>query len=347
MNAEKPFIEQMSDLTKDARESVPNMNMKDARTGVGNAYQSIGDSMNGIKSGVKNTLGAFSSKSVMDASSEFLASNSLLAKLSFIIFVLIVFIMILKLMMNLIGNFMAPNPNPYLITGLLSGSNTSTITQDPSKDTTITILRSNDKNKGMEFTWSSWIFLNEPSQFDNIYHNIFVKGNNSYDANGISVTNGPGMYVNMVNDADSIHYNLFVVFDHIGGEPISSGDYGLGRDGIQVENIPINKWVHVAIRMQNMIMDIYVNGTIAKRHNMDKLPKQNSNDIIISGNNGFPGSISNLRYFSYALNVFEINNIVMGGPNTAPSKLSVGSQAAAVAGNYTYLSNSWYNAGYN
>ena len=341
MSADKPFIEQMSDMAKNARESIPNV-----RTGATSALQNVGDSLNEMKEGVNTTLSDFSSKSVMNASSEFLNSNSLLAKFSFIILILIVFMIVLKLMMSVVGYFMAPTANPYIIYGTLSGSNTATITQEPGKDTTIEILRSNNKNKGLECTWSSWVFLNEPTtaQIDTSYHNIFVKGNNSFDSNGVSLTNGPGMYVEMVNNANTVHYNLFVVIDHIGGEPITSGDYNFGRDGVEVENIPIMKWVHVAIRMQNMIMDIYVNGTIVKRHNMDKLPKQNSNDIIVSGNRGFPGSLSNLRYYSHALNVFEINNIVMGGPTLTPSKKSVDSTAAT--GNYSYLSNSWYNAGY-
>jgi len=52
--------------------------------------------------------------------------------------------------------------------------------------------------------------------------------------------------------------------------------------------------------------------------------------------------MSNLRYYSYALNVFEINGIVAYGPDTSTSDLnSAGSSATGV---YTYLSNSWYSA---
>ena len=339
MSATKPFIEQMSDM---AKENVPNMS--DINSGANVAFKNVEDSLNVMKDGVKNTLDEFSSKTqIVNASSEFLDSNSLLAKLSFIVLVLIAFMLILKLMMSLLGKLLSPSSNPYIIKGTLTGASTATITQEPGKNTTIEILRSNDKNKGLEFTWSTWLFLNEPDAATEKYKNIFVKGNNLYDDSGVSLTNGPGLYVKAVNVSNSLHYNLFVVIDHIGsGESISVGNYNSGRDGIEVEHIPIMKWVHVAIRMQNMIMDIYVNGTIVKRHNMDKLPKQNSNDIIVSGNQGFPGSLSNLRYFSYALNVFEINSIVMGGPSLTPSKLSV--DATATSGNYSYLSNLWYNA---
>jgi hypothetical protein len=279
----------------------------------------------------------------MNASSEFLDSNSLLAKLSFIVLVLIVFMILLKVLMSLVGYLVSPSANPYLISGSLEGTNTATITQDPGKDTTIEIQRSNDRTKGMEFTWSTWIYLTEPTAAG--YKNIFVKGSNTFDTNGISITNGPGMYVRTVTDiSGTFTYKLFVVIDHIGGEAIATGSYTAGRDSITIDNIPIKKWVHVALRLSNTVLDVYVNGTIAKRHTMDKIPKQNSSDIIVSGNQGFAGKLSNLRYFSYALNVFELNNIVMAGPTITPNKLSADS--AATSGNYTYLSNAWYTSGY-
>jgi len=94
--------------------------------------------------------------------------------------------------------------------------------------------------------------------------------------------------------------------------------------------------------MQNMVMDIYVNGTIVKRHNMDKIPKQNYHDIFAAID--FKGKLSNLRYYDRALNVFEINNIVMFGPDTNPSERSI--DRSGTSGTYSYISSSWYNAGY-
>ena len=92
------------------------------------------------------------------------------------------------------------------------------------------------------------------------------------------------------------------------------------------------------------MLDVYVNGTIAKRHNMEFAPKQNFNDVVVNANGGFSGKLSNLRYYAYALNVFELNNIVMWGPNTQPSDLSIDSRAKS--GNYSYLSNMWYSNAY-
>lgn len=335
MSADKPFIDQMSDMAKDATASLPDISA--ATSGATSSLQSMGDSMTDMKSGVVNSIGDFSKKSYADASSEFLDSNSLLAKFSFIVLVLIVFMFLLKILMGLVGYLFTPKANPYLVSGILNGNQTVTITQDPSLLTSIEILRSNDRNKGIEFTWSTWLKLNTPTDARSV-QTIFVKGNNTYDAS-YCITNGPGMYITPKTDSSAVQYDMDVLMDVI-SDDLGNQTY----EKVKVPNIPMNKWVHIAIRIQNLTLDVYINGTIAKRHNLSKLPKQNSSDVIVCGNSGFLGSLSDLRYFSYALNVFEINNIVRGGPSLTPSTFSVDS--SATSGNSTYLANSWYSSGY-
>lgn len=331
MSADKPFIDQMSDMAKDATAKLPDMT--DATSGVSSTISSVGDSMTEMKSSVMNSIGDFSKKSVTDASSEFLDSNSLLAKFSFIVLVLIVFMVLLKVLMGLVAYLFTPRANPYLVSGILNGNQTATITQDPTLLSSIEILRSNDRNKGIEFTWSTWIKLNVPNTAT--CQNIFVKGNNLYDSS-YCLTNGPGMYVTPTTDMSGMtSYNMDVLMDVVDGAT---------AEKVTIPKIPILKWVHIAVRVQNLTLDVYVNGTIAKRTNLTKIPKQNSNDVIVCGNSGFSGSLSDLRYFSYALNVFEINNIVRSGPSLTPSLLSVDS--AGTSGNSSYLANSWYSSNY-
>lgn len=329
MDGEKPFIEQM-------RENTPSV--EDVGQNVSQAVQSLGETMNDMKDGVKDTLDEFSNKTMVDASSEFLNSNSLLAKFAFLVLVVVFFMVLLKIMMSILAYFLAPSSNPYLVYGYLNGNDRVSIPQDPSKDDTVQVSKSNDRHRGVEFTWSVWLFLNMADE-DKV-SNVFVKGDEQIHGE-YNLLNGPGLYVKKDGD----EYNLHVVMDHIGGEAQGTvGDTQTGRDALVVESIPIRKWVHVAIRMQNTMLDVYVNGTIAKRHNMEFAPKQNFNDVVVNANGGFSGKLSNLRYYAYALNVFELNNIVMWGPNTQPSDLSIDSRAKS--GNYSYLSNMWYSNAY-
>ena len=197
---EKPFIQQMTDSVK---ENTPSMS--EMKSNASGAAQSVGNSLNEMKDSVKNTLGEFSSKNVMDASSEFLNSNSLLAKFAFIVLVLIVFMILLKILMTVLGYFMGPDSNPYIVKGALRGSDTALVTQAPGEDTTIPILRSNDRHRGIEFTWSIWLFLTKPNTATaavDEYQNIFVKGH-TFDSTGLAVSNGPGLYLATVDGSSN------------------------------------------------------------------------------------------------------------------------------------------------
>jgi hypothetical protein len=100
--------------------------------------------------------------------------------------------------------------------------------------------------------------------------------------------------------------------------------------------VPIKKWFHIALRLQNKILDVYVNGVIAKRLIFNYVPKQNYSDIYLNQNGGFNGFISNLRYYNHALNIFEINSVVKKGPNLNRENDSMNQKK------FDYISNYWY-----
>ena len=54
-----------------------------------------------------------------------------------------------------------------------------------------------------------------------------------------------------------------------------------GPSEINVDGVPFNKWFHVAIRIENKVLDVHVNGAIASRHVMKFVPKQNYNDVNV------------------------------------------------------------------
>ena len=337
MNAEKPFIEQMPSA-------------QDVQSYVGEKSKNIGESITSSLEGVKSSLNEFSNKSVLDASGEFLDSNSLLAKFSFLLLVIIVFVILLKLFMVVISYFTMPSGSPYIVKGSLNGNEYVILNQDPSKDKSTVVLKSNDRNSGIEFSWSMWLFLNGNVNAQNALQNVFVKGDATFNTTtGLNLVNGPGVYLSPFTVANNNEqtYSLFVVMDNIGGatQPSialsdpqfdASGNIATNDtvDSIRVAGVPLQKWVNVVVRLQNMVLDVYINGTIVGRHYMKYIPRQNFNNVTVGGNKGYDGKLSDLRYHDYALSVFEINNIVMFGPNTTASSLSSDSKAAS--GNYTY-----------
>jgi len=329
-------------------------------------FNNVGDNINSGLSNIKNnmdeTVAEFSSNSTVKAASNFLDMNTNIAKFAFIILVVVAFIVLFNLGIRFIGYFFTSGAsNPYLINGQIQANNPGTkfkqIYQDPKVPDSITIPRSNNALTGIEFTWTVWILYNAvpPDITNYTYMNVFTKG----DFNGVNISrdlkssfpslnNGPGVYLgppsNSKKDGDSnsppITNSLWILMDTMNApagktvvmsEPVST-------EYIEIPNVPIGKYFHLAIRCENKFLDVYINGTVVSHMNLQYVPKQNYYDVHV-GDPKLNGSLlSDLRYFSTALSVIDINNIVTRGPNTNNA-----SNSTMLPGyNPNYLSSMWY-----
>jgi len=289
--------------------------------------------MDNLSKNVANTISDFSDRANVnvDASTEYLSSNTLIAKFAFLILVIIVFLFLLNLGITIIQYFYRPSNDPYLIKGMTPGNNPVTIHQDPNNTQSILINRSNNESTGLEFTWSVWLHINELEDNKTIYQHIFNKGDTSFSNIGIAnINNGPGLYLINKNSSQNVgSAELRVVMD---SNNKSENNF------IDIKDVPLKKWVHVAIRMQNTILDVYINGIVAGRLTMTDVPKQNYNNVNVNQNYGFKGSLSNLQYYNRALNVFELNSVVSSGPSLE-TYLPVESPQY-----FGYLSQLWYSS---
>ena len=180
-----------------------------------------------------------------------------------------------------------------------------------------------NERDGIEFTWSVWIYIDDFTYQEGQYKHIFHKGNDAPDMNQQGKNfpnNAPGLYI-APNKNDLVV--VMNTFDTIGEE-------------IVVEDIPINKWMSVIVRCDGINLDVFINGTLARRHILSSVPKQNYDNVYVAMNNGFSGYMSNLRYFNSSLSTSRIQNIVSQGPN----KKMLGEDT--VMSEPKYLSTRWF-----
>ncbi len=268
------------------------------------------------------TFNSFSTNKGSFGTKEFLESNSLVAKFAFLLLVLFGFVVLLRVGISVLSYLLKPSESPHLIDGMVDASQMITFTQDPSSNGSVTIYRSVNATDGIEFTWSTWIFINSLQTNEGIYKHIFSKGNSNLGENGmIHPNNAPGLYI-------APHTNSLVVV---------MNTYNVINEEIVIPDIPLNKWVNVIVRCENTTLDVYINGTIARSINLVGVPKQNYGDVYVAMNGGFDGYISNLWYYNYALGTSEIQNITNKGPNT---KMIGGSGLSDPT--YNYLSLRWF-----
>lgn len=306
--------------------------------GVTDAVSSISSSIADAKSSINDSLNQFSSTSAMDAGKEFLQSNSLIAKFGFIILVLFGFLFLFRIGMIIISNILAPSDSPYLVKGLISGTESVRIQQD-SRTSSAIVNYSENQSTGLEFTYSVWILLNSTntnSKYAHIFNKGIVDGSNITVSGVNNMSNAPGLYVKGNTDGTSTLRVYMDTFSQSG--PIQNIDDQ--RTTMDISGVPYNKWVNVIIRAENRILDVYVNGVLTQHKDLGYVPRQNFGDVYVCQNGGFSGKLSDLRYYAKSLNVFEINGIVGWGPKLSTSPSASGQSDTDAS----YLSHLWYKA---
>lgn len=250
----------------------------------------------------------FGSEEVVSGSKDFLKSNSFIAKISFLLLVIFVFIILLRLGITALTHIFSYSTDPVLIDGMIDAEQLLVVAQNPNSPGSIPILRSKDETGGLEFTWSVWLWIknpplsSNPASKPNQYKHVFSKGNDNIGTDGLAYpNNAPGLYIGP-------NYRELVVvmntFDNL-------------KEEITIGDIPIEKWINVIIRCKQHKLDLYINGTLARSHILKGVPKQNYDNVYVALNGGFAGYISSLRYFAKTLNINDINGIINAGPNLA------------------------------
>jgi len=228
-------------------------------------------------------------------------------------------------------------PNTYNI-----DDKSITIPQNPNIRGNQYVSPSDNERSGIEFSYTFYLNVN-PSAFRQEYglSHIFHKGYSSQFP-----LLAPGVYMRSDTNTLRVYMNSYKTWNNF----------------IEVENIPIGKWVHIALIISEKSFEIYINGNLAKKMTFEGFaPYQNYQDIqcfsqrritmkksMISSidENGFDvfgamkGQLSRLNYFSYALCYAEIQKLMNEGPS---SKLD----SALATGNIPpYLNDTWWNQGY-
>jgi hypothetical protein len=349
--AEQPIGERIKDSISGLGGNITNA-VGSANENIQNAVTNAGASVTAAKDSFNNSMSDFSSKTAVAVNdSSFLDSNSMIAKFGFLILVVVMFIFLLQVGMAIIGYFIN-NPNPVLVPGQIIGTVAQApITQNPSLATSLQILWSNNQTTGLEYTWSVWLQYTPgaspttntatPPVTTYTLQPVFIKGDctkadvtpvttsvppTATNLPILSMNHGPGLF--FYNDGASAH--LFLVVDTVNSTI---------PQVIDISNIPINKYFHLAIRCQNIYMDMYINGSIVQRTQLINVPRQNFYNVFVCPAGGFNGYLSTLQYYSRALSVIDINAIASGKPDTRML-----SNSSVNISQSNYLSTSWYNS---
>ena len=265
-----------------------------------------------------------------DAIETFFQLNTYISKFVFILLSLIIFITLFNIGLFTLQHMYGIKTEPYLLKGLIDSNKEMIISSNPNMDKSVPILRSVNETSGIEYTWSIWFFVEDPFLNENQYKKIFSKGkytmldslkNSNYNIKFIN--NSPGLYYDSQNNSIKAIFNVFTNNEDI---------YEL----VEIDNIPVKKWVSTVITVKDKEVEIYINGILKKSHILQNIPKQNYYDTYIGDNHGFGGYLSNLKYYDYSINDEKIQSIMSQGPNLNMNKNK------SISYNPPLLSMNWY-----
>lgn len=196
-------------------------------------------------------------------------------------------------------------------------SRSKVIPQNPTLSNAKPIMLSRNERSGIEFTYSFYIRV-DPSSFrqeEGLLH-VFHKGYSSEFP-----LLAPGVFMKSNTNTMRVYMNTYKTWNNY----------------IDIDNFPVDKWVHVAVACKEKALEIYINGNLSKKMSFEgHVPYQNYQDIVCFSQRrvsilksrvpslkedlnifgSAKGQLSRLYYFSYALCYAEIQKLLNEGPST-------------------------------
>ena len=211
-----------------------------------------------------------------------------------VVIMVVVFVAIFYIAKYLIVKYQTASAStPYLLSSSKNAMHALVISQDKTSINCIPINKS-DGQDGIQFTYGFWFLIEDFNYKTGEWKHIFHKGNSSSYPN-----RAPGVWIHPDKNAVRVYMNTL---DNI-------------LEYADVDNLPVRKWIYMNIILNNQNLDLYINGYLKIRKELSSLPKQNDDDFWVNMFGGFNGFVSNIRYYSYAIDFNEINKMINAGPS--------------------------------
>ena len=223
-----------------------------------------------------------------------LDTQSTVVQIGIIVTVAIVLYIILNMLKNTTISFIEKSKeSPYIFKGSKNAKRSLVINQDPRYSSSIPLKRSHGK-KDAEFSYTLWLLIENTEYRYGEWKHIFHKGNDS-----AYPLRAPGLYLHPRDNTLRVYMN-------------TNKDI---LEYVDIQNIPVRKWVHVSLVLEGRALNIYINGKLKTKKVFETVPIQNYGNLWVSLFGGFEGFLSKMRYHNYALEYPEVESIVKDGPS--------------------------------
>ena len=205
-------------------------------------------------------------------------------------------------------------PNTYP-----SGSLNNVAIQNPQSPLAKTVYTSDNQRSGVEFSYSMFCYITSDTFSngdDKLYHILHKGYSKPYPLLG------PGLFMHGETNTLRVYMNCYQTWNNFA----------------DIDNIPIEKWVHIVVSCKGNQLYVYINGNLKTKMALtgNTPAYQNYGDVYLfsqrkptlspllpsatpavpSFNGSAKGLASRVFYFAYALTYTEIQSLMNMGPST-------------------------------
>lgn len=149
-----------------------------------------------------------------------------------------------------------------------------------------------------DYTFSVWIYVNTWSYKYGKQKTILRRG----------TAEQPMPEIFLKGNTNDLQINLATYADGSSGSSAGTPDY------CHVKNIPLQKWVHILMSVNNRTNDVYIDGKLVSTCMLQGVAMNDKNaSMTLCPDEGFSGYTSKLRYYARAVNPREAYEIYKEG----------------------------------
>jgi hypothetical protein len=148
-------------------------------------------------------------------------------------------------------------------------------------------MKLSQPHKGLSFSTSMWIYVKN-------WNYRFMQEKTIFNKGGFKLLLG-----NRMND---LYLEMPVLNSHT-------------PEKILKKDIPLQKWVHIVVSLENRHLDLWLNGKLYNARHLKNLPKIFENkEALFCDNGGFAGYISRVYHYENPLTKGQIISLFRSGP---------------------------------
>jgi len=191
--------------------------------------------------------------------------------------------------------------------------------QDATQQLTIQSSTLPTTTNGSEYAYSFWIYVSDWTYAFGRAKAVLWRGDASCSTANPSIWLYPKENKLMVR-CESYSYNpQSGQYSNPNGSmnPLQNPSLLGSNKPCDIENIPLQRWVHVCVSLWNRTLDVYINGKLTRSCVLDGVAKLNNGNVYTTGAGGYQGYISRLQYFNHAVNPDKVYSLYKKGPFSA------------------------------